>query len=104
MTNPNKYGAAAGGVAKASADVFDDQWRSGVRDSDPRRLLLPYTALYHAANNALIHGTTAPARAAVSRLLRSYRRQGKRREAVLFADHAANIGWPLRKRANGRWR
>lgn len=68
---------------------------------------MAYTALYHAAVNALIQGDPmrpTRARLAVSRLLRSYRRQGKRREAVLFAGHAANIGWPLRKRPNGRYR
>jgi hypothetical protein len=64
----------------------------------------PYPAHYHTTINALIAGNTKPARVALARSLRVFRAQGKPGHARELRSYTAWIGFPARKRPNGRYR
>ena len=64
-----------------------------------------YPAIYHRARAALIHANDAPGtRKIVAEFLRYTRKHSGRLAAVSEAAAIAFIGWPVRKRSNGRYR
>lgn len=63
---------------------------------------MTYPQVYHNACNALVHDTP-DVRRAVARCLRHYRALRDSKMLAHCRYHFSFIGWPIRKRPNGRY-